>query len=190
MKKIFLFISIMMMAGLAFANEGGEHGAEELMHIPFVVVYQAINFTILIALLYGLTRKKVKAYFSARLETHEEAKKSALQAFADAQEKHEEVTKKLSSLKSDEAATIQKAQAEAMLLKSKLIQEAEQLAANIVADSKKTAHYEFEKAKQELRKEAFEQALKLAKDNIEKTMTEKDQKNLQTQFVENIGTVQ
>ena len=77
-----------------------------------------------------------------------------------------------------------------MLLKSKLIQEAEQLATNIVSDAKKTAHYEFEKAKQDLRKEAFEEALKLARADIEKNLNEKDQKNLQRQFVDNIGTVQ
>jgi F0F1-type ATP synthase membrane subunit b/b' len=186
--KLLILLSLMLGAR-AFGAEGHE-GAEEAVHVPLVVLYQAINVTLVVGLLYGLTRKKVRTYFSARLETHEEAKRTAERAFTEAQEKHAEVSKKLSSLQADEAATIKKAQEEAKLLKSKLIMEAEQLAANIVSDSKKTAHYEFEKAKQELKKEAFDQALKLAKENIEKTMTEKDQKNLQTQFVENIGTVQ
>lgn len=187
--KLLIIFSIILLAKLASASDAA-HGGDDLSHIPFVVVYQAINVALLVGLLYSLTRKKVRSYFSSRSETHEEAKKSAQKAFEDAQERHAEVTKKLSSLKSDEASTIKKAQEEAMLLKSKLIHEAEQHAANIVADSKITAQYEFEKAKQDLRHEAFDQALKLAKENIEKTMTEKDQKNLQNQFVENIGTVQ
>lgn len=174
-----------MAAMAASGVQGEEHG-----EIPFVVVYQAINVTLLVALLYGLTRKKVRVYFTARLETHEQAKKSAQKAFADAQERHAEVSKKLQDLHADERSTIEKAQAEAMLLKSKLIQEAELLATNIVTDAKKTAQYEFEKAKQDLRKEAFEEALKLARTDIEKNLNEKDQKNLQRQFVDNIGTVQ
>lgn len=178
----------MLGAAVAMAAEGHAEGHEG--GIPFVVVYQAINFGLLIALLYGLTRKKVRVYFSSRLETHEQAKKSAQKAFDDAQERHAEVTKKLQTLHEDEQSSYEKAQADAMVLKSKLIHEAEQLAANIVADSKKTAQYEYEKAKQELRKEAFDQALKIARTDIEKNLTEKDQENLQRQFVDNIGTVQ
>lgn len=158
--------------------------------VPFVVVYQVINVALLVGMLYVLTRKKVRAYFSSRLETHEQAKKSAQRAFAEAQERHKEVTTKLQKLQAEEGSTIEKAQAEAMLLKSKLIQEAEALAANIVADAKKTAHYEYEKAKQELSKEAFEEALRLARSEIEKNLNDEDQKNLQRQFIDNIGTVQ
>lgn len=175
---------------IAMAAEGHHEAAAGHAEIPFVIVYQAINVALLIGLLYGLTRKKVRVYFSSRLETHEQAKKSAQKAFDEAQERHAEVTKKLQGLHADERATIEKAQADAMILKSKLIQEAEQLATHIVSDAKKTASYEFEKAKQDLRKEAFDQALKLARTDIEKNLDEKDQKNLQRQFVENIGTVQ
>lgn len=184
-----MFCSVILGSALAMAAEG-RHEAGGHEGIPFVIVYQAINVALLIALLYGLTRKKVRIYFSSRLETHEQAKKSAQKAFAEAQERHAEVTKKLQGLHADENVTIERAQAEAMILKSKLIQEAEQLASHIASDAKKTAHYEFEKAKQDLKKEAFDQALKLARSEIEKNLNEKDQKNLQRQFVDNIGTVQ
>lgn len=183
--KLLIIFSLLLASKIASAAGGGHDEG-----IPFVVVYQAINVTLLIVLLYGLTRKKVRSYFTSRLETHEQAKKTAQQAFADAQAKHAEVTKKLQTLQADEKSTIEKAQAEAMLLKSKLIQEAEGLAANIVSDAKKTAHYEYEKTKQDLRKEAFDLALKFAKTDIEKNLNEKDQRNLQKQFVDNIGTVQ
>ena len=185
----FILTTLITLGSAAAFAAGGAHG-EEHGAIPFVVVYQAINVTLLVGLLYALTRKKVRAYFTSRLETHELAKKTAQKAFADAQERHAEVSKKLQDLHAGEKSTIEKAQAEAMLLKSKLIQEAEQLATNIVSDAKKTAHYEFEKAKQDLRKEAFDEALKLARTDIEKNLNEKDQKNLQRQFVDNIGTVQ
>lgn len=187
--RVILSTVFILGSATALAAEG-HHEVLVPATIPFVVVYQAINFSLLIALLYGLTRKKVRIYFSSRLETHELAKKSALQAFADAQERHAEEKKKLEGLHADESTTIERAKAEAMILKSKLIQEAEHLANNIISDAKKTAHYEFEKAKQDLRKETFEQALKLARTDIEKNLNEKDQKNLQRQFVDNIGTVQ
>lgn len=183
MKAILIF-AILFVASTTRAAGG------DLNEIPFVVVYQTINVLLLIGLLYALTHKKVRSYFTSRLETHEEAKKSAQRAFTEAQERHEEVTKKLSTLHSNTPKTIENAQSDANLLKSKLIQEAEQLAANIVADAKKVAHYEYEKAKQELRKDAFEQALKMARTDIEKNLNEKDQKDLRQQFVENIGTVQ
>lgn len=183
--KLFAALLLILATNAAFAAGGGHDEG-----IPFVVVYQAINVLLLAALLYGLTRKKVRSYFTSRLETHEQAKKNAQRAFTEAQERHAEVSKKLETLHADEKSTIEKAQADAMLLKSKLIHEAEDLATHIVSDAKKTASYEYEKAKQELRNEAFDQALRLAKTDIEKNLTDKDQKNLQRQFVENIGTVQ
>lgn len=187
--KLFVTTLTVLISAVAMASES-THGEAHAVTIPFVTVYQAINVTLLVGLLYGLTRKKVRSYFTSRLQTHEQAKKTAQKAFDDAKAKHAEVTQKLQTLQAGEKSTIEKAQAEAMLLKSKLIQEAEGLATNIVSDAKKTAHYEFEKAKQDLRKEAFDQALKAAKADIEKNLNEKDQKNLQRQFVDNIGTVQ
>lgn len=183
--KLFAALLLLLTATVSQAAGGGHDEG-----IPFVVVYQAINVLLLVGLLYGLTRKKVRTYFTSRLETHEQAKKNAQKAFTEAQERHAEVTKKLETLHADEKSTIEKAQADALLLKSKLIHEAEDLANSIVADAKKTASYEYEKAKQELRNEAFEQALKLARTDIEKNLTDKDQKTLQRQFFENIGTVQ
>ncbi len=183
MKKVILIFSILFGSTVAFA-------AEHADGIPTFVYYQMINVTLLIALLYGLTHKKVRSYFTSRLVTHEEAKRSAQRAFTEAKERHEEVSQKLTKLQAEAPAAIEKAQADAMLLKSKLIQEAEELAENIIKDAKNVAQYEYEKAKQDLRKEAFEEALKLARTDIEKNLNDNDQKDLRNQFIENIGTVQ
>lgn len=184
MKKILWVFILLLVAKVSFAASG-EAGHDN--EIPGFVKYQAINFVLLVGLLYGLTRKKMVSYFTGRVEKHGKAKEDAIRAFQEAQSKHEEVKQKLHSLHEGEELAIAKAQEEAKLLKSKLIHEADELGKTILADAKKTAQYEYDKAKQTLRSEAFDQAILLSKENIQKGMSKEDQKNLQHQFVESVG---
>lgn len=162
----------------------------EAIHIPKAVLYQAINVVILIGVLYYFTKQKIKDYFSSRATAHEKAKENAAQAYKEAETQHKDVVLKLTNLKKEETAFVEKAQAEAKELKSKLIREADQIAHNMIQDAKKTAAFELEKAKQDLRKEALEEALLYARENIQKTISPADQKNLEKQFVNGIGAAQ
>ncbi len=180
--NLILIFAILLMFKAAQAAGGGHDEG-----IPIQVLYQAINFSILVGLLFFLTRKKVAAHLIGRLETHEQAKQQAQKAQTEAEELHKEVSSKLKTLQETEDQTIAKAQTEALEMKSKLILEAEQLAKRIVEEARKTTSFEHEKAKQQLREEAFELAMKQARSAIEKNMTNDDQKNLQKQFIDSIG---
>lgn len=183
MKKNLIFIFLILLLAKAAQAAGGAHGDG----VPIQVLYQAINVTILISLLYFLTRKKVAAYLIGRVETHEQAKQQAQKAVVDAEERHKEVSSKLKTLQETEEQMIERARNEALEMKSKLIQEAEALSRRMIEEARKTTTYEQEKAKQVLREEAFDMAMKQAKQAIEKNLTSNDHKNLQKQFVDSIG---
>ena len=184
---IFGILLLFKAAAWAAGGEGVEAGHEG---IPIQVLYQAINFSILVGLLYFVTRKKVTAHLIGRGEAHAAAKVQAKKAVDEAEERHKDLTSKLQSLQQTEEQTIRRAQNEAMEMKSKLIQDAEALAKRMIDDARKTTTFEHEKAKQGLREEALELALKQARDAIQNNVTKDDQKNLQKQFIDSIGAAQ
>lgn len=181
MNKKILIAAALISATTQASAAGGEEG------IPFVVVYQTINFIIFSAILYWIAKKKMGAFFSERVGKHEKAKEEAVKAFTDAQQKHDEVNNKLKMLIEQEGSALQRAQEEAKLLKSRLIHEAEDLAKSVLEDAKKTAQYEYEKAKLELRREFFEQALSQSKKEMSSSIDKGNQKTLHKEFVEGVG---
>lgn len=181
-KTLWIFVALFFIATASYAAGGHDDG------IPVkTIIFQVINTCLLIALLYTLTRKKIVNYFTQRVEQHGKAKDSAVRAYKEAQEKHEEVKNKLHSLVQGEEGALAKAQEEAKLLKSRLIHEAEALAKTIIDDAKKTTEYEYAKAKQMLREEVFANAIETSKTSIQKNMTKEDQANLRKEFVESVG---
>lgn len=184
---IFGILLLFKAAAWAVGAEGAEGQHEG---VPVQVLYQAINFSILVGLLYFVTRKKVAEHLIGRGEAHAAAKVQAKKAIDEAEERHKDLTSKLENLHRTEEQEIRRAQNEAMELKSKLIQDAEALAKRMVDDARKTTTFEHEKAKQGLREEALDLALKQAREAIQKNVTKDDQKNMQKQFIDSIGAAQ
>lgn len=170
---------------------GGEHAASADAHgahdgIPSVVWYQAINFLIYIGLLFYFLRKPVKNYFASRQAAFNAALVKAQAAKAEAEAQKKEIQDRLNRLQAESDKAIAQAKAEAEQMRARIVKDAEELANNLRAEAQRSASFEIQRAKNELREELLSQSLALSQKILQEKVGEADQKRLQTEFVEKI----
>ena len=162
---------------------GGEHHAEG---IPMDVLFQTINFLLFAGLVIYFLRKPVKDYFADRSVNFRQALFKAEAARAEAERQKSEIETRLRALEGGANNSLAQAKADAAELRHKIVREAEELAAKLREDAKRTAEIELQRAKAELREEVLNQAVTAAKAVLSERIAETDQKRLQSEFVEKI----
>jgi F-type H+-transporting ATPase subunit b len=181
------FLAAFLACSVGFGASGGEHHSEG---IPKSVVYGAINFAGVLALLYYFTRDKVRSYFSSRHEKLTAAIREAKILKDEADRKHSEYTEKIRNLEREAGNILSQIRREGEETKARMIDEAKKLAETIEAEAKRAAQNEVEKAKAQLYDEVLQQALDGARSVLAKSVAENDQRRLQKEFVEKIEAVQ
>lgn len=176
---------------LAFAQEhggghGGGHGAEAA-GLPTVVYLQAFNFLLYAAVLVYFLRAPVKNYFSGRGVAFNAALVKAQAAKDEAEAKKQEVAARLAQLEATANQQIAQAQADAEALRVRMMKDAEDITRNLKNEAHRTAEFEVERAKNELRQDLLNQSVALSAKILQERMAEGDQKRLQTEFVDKIG---
>lgn len=182
------FISLFSASsGLA---SGAEHGAHEGA-IPNMVWLQLINFGLYAGLLFYLFKKQVLVFFAAREATYHEAIKKADAVKIEAETKRREVQERLTKLESTRDQAIQQARAEALALRTQILEDAKGLAVKLKHDAEQTAAVELERGKIALRRELLDQSVGLATKLLsdKDKLKDQDQQRLQTEFVEKIQVV-
>jgi F-type H+-transporting ATPase subunit b len=181
--NLFAVAAVTLLASIAF---GQEHGGAHEEGIPSIVMWQAINFALYAGLLFYLLRHPVKNYFAGRQEEFNQALKRAQAARNEAEQRKREIQERLSKLESSSAASVAEARAEAEALKNRIIQEAQAISNNMREEAKRTATFEIQRAKNELREELLNQSIQLSTKILKEKMAEPDQKRLQTEFADKI----
>ncbi len=190
MKKLSLILIVLLASllasqfALAAGGAGDHHGVPKM-----AVLFQALNFGMFFLLLFFLLKGKVKDAFKNRETDFKAAKIKAEQLLAEAQSQKAEAEKKLKELEDTAASTIQNAKAEAEKLKASILAEANELSQRIKAEAEKSADFEVRRAKESLRKQLLEEAVKATREAISKNLSEADQKRLQGEFVNKIEAV-
>lgn len=170
----------------AFAAAGG-HG--EAHGIPSFVMWQAINFTLFALLMFFFLRKPVVNYFRGREESFKSALVKAEAARKEAEQRRNEIKRKIEQIESTAEQSIANARAEAQALREKITQEAAELSRNLKDEAHQAAQHEVVRATNQLRDELLSQAMTLSKQLLADKMAEPDQKRLQTEFVDKIEVV-
>jgi F0F1-type ATP synthase membrane subunit b/b' len=163
---------------------------EEAVTIPWhSLLVQTYNCGLLFLMLYLLIRKPMRAHFAQRAESYRELVDRAESARREAENNHTAIKSRLNELEASASRNVQRAQAEAIELRTRLNQEARDLSAKLEREAQRMVINEGEKAKMELRRELLGQALGAARNDMEKNLTTKAQKKLQNEFVEKIEMV-
>lgn len=160
-----------------------EHG------LPKVVIYQVINLSILVGLLYFLLKNKVSQFFAQRQKSIEDAVNESKKLREEAERKNKEFSTKLANLEKDTLKTMEMIKKEGELTKEKIIIEAKRVAEVIEKEAKKSVELEIEKAKKQLYAEMLSQSLDGAKDILEKQIQSDDQQRLQKEFHGKVGAM-
>lgn len=163
---------------------GGGHAEGGL---PTVVYLQAINFVMYAGLIIYFARKPVREFFHGRREKFNAALNKAAQAKADAETQKREIQSKIDELTRTSQAELARAKSEAAELQARIMREAEEISAHLKNEANRTASFEIERAKNELRESMLSQAVAFSSKLLKEKVSEGDQKRLQTEFVDKIG---
>ena len=191
-KRFSFFLSTLLMVLLpvfALAEEAAHEaaGGEGHHEIPFSVTLQAINFVLYGGLLFFFLRKPTITYFRNRHEAYKQALVKAESARREAELKKREIQERLEALELSSAESIEQARVEAEAMKKRIVEEAKSMSTHLRNEARRTAEFEIERAKGQLREELISQSVALSKKMLEEKIGEPDQKRLQTEFVDKIG---
>jgi F-type H+-transporting ATPase subunit b len=167
----------------AWAAGGGEH------HAPPVsdVIFPAINFLLYAFIIAKFALPLVHNFLRSRREevvtviTQASAKKQQAEALV------RDFKAKLAGVEQEASTILASWRDEAEREKSKLIGDAQSMAAKIKEDAQFLADQEVKIARQKIRNEMAEQAEALAEDLVRRHFTAADQNRLATEFIEQIG---
>lgn len=168
----------------AIASEAGAAG------VPTVVFYQVLNLGILIAMLTFFLKDKVRVYFASKRENYLKAASEAQEVKKRVEEQSRILREKIAKLDSTMEATVQKAEADALIFNQKLVDEARQQAEKLKKETEKTVEAEIHKAIDGLKSDVIDQAIVSSRELIRTQLKDSDQKRLQNEFVEKIRVVE
>lgn len=191
MKNALKFITIFgitLLSQLALGEEH-PHGGEE--GIPWhLITSQAVNFGLLVGILFFVGRKAVVQHFAERKKTYLELVEKADSAQREAEKTKQHISERLQALESSTKQSLVQAQSEAKELEQRILTEAKEIAAKLQDEAQRNAQQTLDRARLDLREEMLATALKAAKQALEEKVGGADQKKLQSEFVEKIQVVQ
>lgn len=187
MKLVFMLTLLAQtVAHAAGDSHGGGHGEGG---IPEVVMYQAINVSIIAVAMFFLLRKGIVETFRAKKAEFLEAASKAEKAVKAAQHEHEEIRIKLQRLETNSEESLSRAKAEAADLRKSIIAEAELVSKRIREEAAATAKLEVERVKNQLREQMIRESIEAAKKMLEQKVGSAEQEMLQKNFTNDIQAV-
>ncbi len=186
MRALLLFLVLVATAGSAAAAQGtgGQAG------IPWGEIFkQAVNFSILVGVLFYFLRKPVSAYLKERSELLAKSIEEAAQAKTSAMERLAAIEARMVKLSDEIAEMNRKMETEADAEAKKLVEAAQTEIERLHVQVKFAAEQEVKKAKSELRREASELSARAAEEIVSKTITPEDQDRMVRENIDRIREV-
>ncbi|MCS7149845.1 MAG: F0F1 ATP synthase subunit B [Caldimicrobium sp.] len=162
----------------------GAHGvtASQIKNL----IWWTVNFLVLMLLLYRLLKRPIVNFFINRQEGLKREYEELLQKKREAEAKYLELQEKVKNLKSEAEQIYQNYVEQGMKERDRIIEEARKQAERLREQAQLYIAQEMEKAKEMLRVELADEAVKLAEEMLKKRVSPEDQRLLFKDFVENI----
>ena len=178
---------LVVLTPLTSVAAGGGHGHGD---IPWSTIFaQIFNFSILVFGLGYLAKKKGTDHFQKRTKDYNSLVTRAESAKKEAEMRKKTISERIQALEGEKSSSIEKAKAEAVEMKQRMMKEAEEISTRLQKDVQQTVESELLKAKLKLKSELLEGALTLAKESMQKSLQGDDQKRLQTEFFQKVQVV-
>jgi len=159
--------------------EHGPPGAEQWKLLAF----SAINFTIFIVLMVRLARSPLRDFLVNRRRLVVDSMEEAARLKAAAERLRNEYEQKAAALDRVRDDLIAEVKAIAEADRKRALVAAEEAAERMRRDAERTARSDLERARQELRAEAAKLAEELAREEVQRRLTEPDRKRLLQEFL-------
>jgi F-type H+-transporting ATPase subunit b len=178
---------------LAWATGGAEEGQQEAhheVHFGKAMVFQIINFILLICLLVYVYRRTSAGGFEKRSLQIQMAMEEAVRAKKEAEDKYLEYQSRIAQLDDELRVIVERSGEDAEKERASIVEEAKRQSEKTLQQAQLTAKHEVALAKQELRREAAELAAEMAAEALKKEMTQEDQRKWVQAYIDKIGEVQ
>jgi len=150
-------------------------------------IWRCFNFLIMVGILVYFVRKPIKNALVGRREEIVKSLSEAEQAQADAEAKFREYDEKLNKAEAEIVIIAADLKREGELERERIIAQARESAEKIRNEAEKTAGFEIEKARAELKGEATRLAVELAETLLKKNFNAKDESRLLDEYMKKVG---
>jgi F-type H+-transporting ATPase subunit b len=154
------------------------------------VLWPAVNLIILIATLAYFARKPVQSYFANRRIEIQGGLQSAADQLASAEAAYSKWQRRLIDLEGElveiRATSRQRAEVE----RERILSDARAAAERIRRDAAAAVELELRRAREQLREEATQLAIELARERLEREMTDSDRDRLLNEFIDRVESTQ
>lgn len=186
MKKIATLVPMAMLtvasiAPTAFA--AGDGGGNPLLDF----IFKAINFIVLVGLIYHFAKKPVGSALRSSAETARKSLEETNESRAKAEAELKEFKTKLDNMKQEAEAMIAKAKSDAEAEKKRIITDGEEIAKKLEEQVRVSIEQEYRKAQLELRQWTAENTVKQAEASIKKDINKDQQQNLVKNYLSNLN---
>jgi F-type H+-transporting ATPase subunit b len=178
MKRFFFYMMLLAMAEPAIVRAAEEAAHETHGEGIMGWVWKIVNFAILVFILVKFLGKPMRDYFKKRTELIEQSLKQAQEAKAMAEKALKEVQEKLRLKDEEVERIIATARSSGEAEKAEMIEEGRRMAEKIKEQARENIAMELASAREALRVEAAEIALKLAEKKLREELDEDTQKRL------------
>lgn len=169
------------------AEHGGGNGAHDSGKKVTDLIYRAVNFGLLVIILFVVVKKTpIKDFFANRIDEIKENFEDLNKEKALAESRYRELEQKLKDFEASRQAIIDQYKAEGAVEKGNIIAEAEQRATQILEQAELTIQREIQAAGDKLKQEVLDNAATKAQEIIAKEMNESDQDHLVDEFIKSV----
>lgn len=183
---VMMMIPMIILIGsacLAMAS-GGEEGHEAFAPIfSMDMLWRVINFSVLFGFIYKVTAGPVRTFMSTRRGQIQSALEQARKSKEEAESKYREITQRLGNRDKEFEEIRMTAVENAEKLKERIIADSHEMAIRMEEKARESIQQEIKKAREILKREAAERALKLSEEKLIKEITPGDQKRFVTGYI-------
>lgn len=175
-----------MFAAIAFAEEAGHEGHEEITFMGDWLP-RLVNFAIIAAVVIYFMRKPVRDFFKNRSAEIAKAMRESQEARERAAAALAEMERKIKELEAETARMVADAKERGEKDRQALVDEGKKVAADVQAQVKQGIDIEVQKAKAALEVEAAQLSVDLAEGKIKKTINDQDQERIVKEYISKVG---
>lgn len=177
---IAVLLGVAPIYGMA-AEAGGHH--PEGVGIPLAVLYAAINFLILAAILVYFLKKPAKEFFASRATLIRTQMEQAQELKAKAARQYGEYENRLQGIDAERKRLIEQLKQDGELERKRILQTARDQVVTLKSTSEKVLTQELRKAKEALKQEAVTLATDMAEKLIRENIVAADQNRLIEEYL-------
>jgi len=180
-------------AATASEHATAEHGEEHAIFTKAKLKdlgFRFMNFAVLVFILVYFAAKPIAAGLSGRKNKIKNDIEDLEAKKAEAEKSFKEFEAKLAGLEAEIDTIVEKAVAQAEIEKARIIEKAEQTAADIQRQAEMAIQHEIVEAKRTLKNDIADQAAAMAEELIMKNLTAADQVKIVEDYLVKVGAVQ